>query len=165
MVKKALKISVSLFVLLAAMSFYSHSLWAIDTAAQAKAIEEKALERLQAQEWIVYVTPSSGRGVAETDVITFTADGKISSRNLLAQGYADTNFRVSVVGDGAIIWETMKVKEEKDLAFLRGELRGEMMTGGITLKLRTGKSEDYIFSTTQPSAAPVEELAPTRRRR
>jgi len=156
MIKQTVRTCAALFILSLALSFYSSNLLAIDkSAGQAKAREEKALETLKAREWIIYVTPGSGKGAAETDVITFTADGKISSKNLLAQGYVDTNFRISVTDDGTIIWETMKVREGNDLAFLRGELRGQAMAGSITYKLRTGKNVDYNFSTTHPSAVPV----------
>ncbi|MCM8795324.1 MAG: hypothetical protein NC928_01325, partial [Candidatus Omnitrophica bacterium] len=88
----------SVLILLFGVSFTL----AVDPATLAAQREVNARAKLKAQEWIVYLTPETG-GATETDVITFTPDDKISSKNLLAQGYEDTNFRVSVGDDGSIV--------------------------------------------------------------
>lgn len=122
-------------------------------AEQTKAAEEKARKQLKAHEWVVYVTQEGGKGAVETDVITFTEEGKVSSKNLLAKGYGDSNYRLTVGPDGVAVWETMKVDQGKNLAFLRGELRGGEMRGSIVLRSVRGITESYYYTT---SAAPAE---------
>lgn len=114
-------------------------------AQQAK--ETKARAMLKMKEWIVYLAPETGKGLAEEDVITFKEDGTVSSRNLLAQGFGDTNYRASVQDNGTIVWETMKAKENNDLVFLRGELSAGAMRGTYYFKPVRGKPSTYNFST------------------
>lgn len=133
-------------------------------AQQKKQAEAKARETLKAQEWVVYLTHEDGKPSSESDVITFTDAGKISSKNLLAKGYTDSNYRLTVEDSGVIIWETMKVNEDKDLAFLRGELRAGVMVGSIFFKPQKGRTETFYFTTVKPPLTVTEE-APKKKRK
>ena len=132
-------------------------------AQQRKTAEEKARRILKAKEWLVYVTSGSGKGKAEADVITFTEEGKVSSKNLFAQGYGDSNFRLTAQDDGSAVWETMKVDKDKNLAFLRGELRGNEMTGSIFMKSAAGVGSTYYYGTTQVQAPASSDKPPVKK--
>lgn len=121
-----------------------------EAAEKARAAEAKAREALKSQEWTVYLTTEDGRGTEEAEVIVFTPEDKVSLKNLLAKGYTDSNFRLTVPDEGTIVWETMKVDQDKNLAFLRGELRGNVMKGSIFYKPRKGETETVYFTTTKP---------------
>jgi len=121
---------------------------------------DQARAALQAKEWVVYLTPEGGKATGETDVITFTAEDKVSSKNLLAQGYGDSNFRLTIASDGAVVWETMKVDKDNNLAFLRGELRGNEMVGSIYMKYVKGTTSTNYYSTSLAPAAPAVSEAP-----
>lgn len=125
-------------------------------AQQAREAQLKAREILKAKEWIIYMTPASGQsGVTETDALTFNADDAVSSKNLSAQGYGSSNYRVTVEGGGLAAWETMQVNAGNDLVFLRGELRGEAMNGTIFMKPQKGQNKTYNFSTVKPVEEPA----------
>ena len=81
----------------------------------------QAKNRLESQEWQVYVTSTGKRAATETDVLSFV-EGKVESRNLSAQGYKKSNLNVGIQSDGTTIWETMQVNATNDLVFFRGEL-------------------------------------------
>lgn len=132
-------------------------------AQQRKAAEEKARRMLKSKEWGVYVTLESGKGKTEADVITFTAEGKVSSKNLLAQGYGDSNFRLTVQDDGIAVWETMKVDKDKNFAFVRGELRGSEMTGSIFMKSAAGVGSTYYYGTMQAQVPVSSEEPPVKK--
>lgn len=132
-------------------------------AQQRKAAEEKARRILKSKGWSVYVTPESGKGKTEADIITFTEEGKVSSKNLFAQGYGDSNFRLTVQDDGIAVWETMKVDKDKNFAFLRGELRGNEMTGSIFMKSASGVGSTYYYGTTQAQVPVSSEETPVKK--
>lgn len=132
-------------------------------AQQKKQAELKARQDLEAQEWVVYLTPESGRGRPEQDTVIFTKEGKVSSKNLLAKGYTDSNFRLTV-DNAVVVWETMKVNQDKDLVFLRGELKDGAMAGSYFYKPEKGRTETFYFTTVKP-AEPVREEAPKKKKR
>ena len=131
--------------------------------AKTEAAIARARDTLKAQEWVIYLTPEGGKAVGETDVITFTEEGEVSSKNLLAKGYGDSNFRLTVEANGMGVWETMKVDKDKNLAFLRGELIGSEMRGSIFMKSTRGTTETYYYSTsTAPTAPVISEVSETK---
>ena len=113
-----------------------------------KALEESARKALKAKEWAISISPESGSGKAEADVITFSEEGKISSKNLIAKGYHASNLALTIQDGGVAVWETMQSDENQNLAFLRGELRGGEMTGTIFMKSVKGIGTTYHYSTT-----------------
>lgn len=131
-------------------------------ANQRKAKEENVRQILKSREWIIYLVPQDSKGKPETDVLTFTEEGKIMSKNLIAKGYHASNFALTLSDGGVAVWETMQSDENQNLAFLRGELRGDEMTGSIVMKSVKGIGIAYSYST-MPSALPVPEEAPVKK--
>lgn len=117
---------------------------------------ENAKAALTGQEWTVYLSLANGRRPKDsTDVLTFK-EGKVSSKNLVAEGYPESNYTLSVTGDGVAVWETMQVNEKVGLAFLRGELHGTMMRGAISMQPQKGEKSTLYFSSEAPAAqAPI----------
>jgi hypothetical protein len=110
-----------------------------------------ANERLGAQEWVIYLTPKEAKRkpTIETDILIF-AEGKLTTKNLSAQGYTTSNCRVDIDDLGTITWETMQVNEEIGLVFLRGELKEEVMTGAVIRQPKEGKKQTFYYSTLMP---------------
>lgn len=131
-------------------------------AEQRKAKEENARQILKSREWIIYLAPQDSKGKPETDVLTFTEEGKIISKNLIAKGYNASNFALTLSDGGAAVWETMQSDENQNLAFLRGELRGDEMTGSIVMKSVKGIGTTYSYST-MPPFSPETEEAPVKK--
>ena len=120
---------------------------------------ENAKITLASKEWEVYLSMANGkRSKSPTDVLTFK-DGKVASKDLVAQGYAESNFTLSINGDGVAVWETMQVNEKVGLAFLRGELQGTVMRGAISMQPQKGEKSTLYFNSEAPraqaQAAPV----------
>jgi len=119
--------------------------------------EQSARGTLQSKEWPVYLNLESGKGKAETDTLTFTAEGQVSAKNLFAKGYGASNVRVTAQDDGSAVWETMQVDKDKNLVFLRGVLKGNEMTGSFFMKPVKGEPVTYFYTTVAPPAAAPEE--------
>lgn len=119
---------------------------------------KKGEQALSAREWIIHIWPADAKGKlsVETDVLVF-ANGKVTSKNLSAQGYSSSNYGLFVSDDGRISWETMQVRGETpkpiDLAFLRAQLfQDGSMKGGITLQPNKGAKKRFAFATQMPAA-------------
>lgn len=132
-------------------------------AAKRVALMQKAKQVLTAREWIIYVTikPVTAKEaeVIETDALTFT-DRTVLSKNLSTQGYSKkgSNYSLWVADDGSFTWETMQLNEEtQDIAFLKGEFRGSVMTGVIVYKPVKAEGATYYYTSqkAKPQAAAV----------
>ena len=119
-----------------------------------KGLELKARQTLKSQEWTVYLVPlelsKKEKPTVEIDILTFT-DMKVKSNNLSSKGYGESNYSLRVQEDGTAVWETMQVNENEDLVFLRGDLKGNQMSGIISMQPKKGTRKDYSFSTTMPT--------------
>lgn len=135
------------------------------TAAEEKqlALEAAAREKLMNKEWGIYLSARDGsaKGV-EADSLVFTEE-TVNSKNLSAAGYPASNYGLFVSPDGVIAWETMKSSSinKKNKAFLRGELRGDVMTGAVFMKPEVGNANTFIYSTVNPGNAPTTTLTTT----
>lgn len=127
-----------------------------ELAQKRKAAEQSARLTLSSKEWTVYVRPESGKGRTETDVLAFTAEGQVSAKNISAKGYNASNFRLTIQDDGLAVWETMQVDKDKNVVFLRGNLKGDEMAGSFFFKPVKGDPSTYLYTTVVP-AAPVQE--------
>ena len=134
---------------------------AAKTPEQLKAqVIQKAQQGLSLHEWAVYVTSTDAKGKAaiETDVLTFN-NGKITSRNLLAQGYPESNYGLAVQDNGTAVWETMQARElpgEVDIAFIRGALfPNGVLSGTIIMQPQKGASKAFEYSTVKPQTTPA----------
>ena len=108
----------------------------------------KAKEVLAAREWTVEVTPKGEKGAqgkSEMDILTFTLAGTLSSNTFSGQGYKVSNITVTPQEDGTIVWETMQMTEKGDVAFWRGELRNDTMSGLISLQPQQNVAREFIF--------------------
>lgn len=109
----------------------------------------KARKVLAGTVWTV-VTTLQGTKRPETGTETFTfTDRRVTTLNLANLGYAadGSNYSVTCESDGAIIWETMqKDAEGKGEVLLRGDLRGNIMTGVIDIHPARGARKIYYFT-------------------
>ena len=116
-----------------------------------KAAEKKAKETLAEKEWTIKVTQSASastkKAKPEIDVLTFSPEGKVTSKNSAAKGYPATNVTVTVQDNGTIIWETMQTNPEVGVLFWRGELNNTIMNGSLTLQPQKGSIEEFYFMT------------------
>ena len=134
-----------------------------DSALARKEAEARARVKLNAKTWTIQTISYVGKKTETgTDTLTFS-DGKITSKNLSEKGYATSNYTLTLKEDGVIIWETMQRTEGGDLAFWRGELQGEMMSGMFSLHPIKGEIRDFNFTTestevvaAQPETPPAE---------
>lgn len=135
-------------------------------AAKRAVFTEKAIQMLKSKEWAIYVTvkPATEKrtAVIETDTLAFT-DRTVLSKNLSSQGYSKggSNYSLSVADDGsAAVWETMQMQEnEKNIAFLRGELdlTSRAMRGSIVYKSDKSIGASYGYTTIEPAAQAISE--------
>ena len=115
-------------------------------AAALKAKQEKeAAALLNGTVWNVEMTPLSGEKKLVKDTLKFEG-GKITSIALSKEGYAPSNFTLTVEVGDLVIWETMQSKEGTGVVFWRGERQGETMRGILSKQPTDGKSTDYSFS-------------------
>lgn len=125
---------------------------------QRRAAEQSARLILSSKEWTVYVSPESGKGKTETDAITFISEGQVSTKNISAKGYSPSNFQLTIQDNGLAVWETMQVDKDKNVVFLRGNLKGDEMTGSFFFKPVKGSPSTYLYTTVAPPApAPAPE--------
>lgn len=133
-----------------------------ELAQKRKAAEQSARLALSSKEWTVYVSPESGKGRTETDVLAFTVEGQVSAKNISAKGYNASNFRLTIQDDGLAVWETMQVDKDKNVVFLRGNLKGDEMAGSFFFKPVKGDPSTYLYTTVVPPA-PAPEEAPKKK--
>lgn len=130
---------------------------------------DSARQELNSHEWTVYMTPSPENAVKrpaiEEDVLSFSGEGRVVSKNLLAKGYPESNYTLTVQDDGTAVWETMQVNEKEGLAFFRGELKNSAMKGVLSLQPQKGAKQTFYFSTTKPEVPvqPAKEEAPKKK--
>ena len=123
--------------------------------------EKKAKEVLASKEWPIKINQMGGKKPkSETDVLTFTAEGKVSSKNYSVKGYPASNFTVTLQsGRSTIVWETMQTNPEAGVLFWRGELDNDFMAGSLTLQNQKEAIEEYSF-VSAPVEAKVEAAQP-----
>lgn len=125
--------------------------------AQRKAAAAKARKTLDGTTWTVYTTlQQEGKGKPEKGTETFTfSERRITTENLAGQGYAPggSNYSTRIEANGTIVWETMQKHEEGEgEALLRGDLKGNVMTGVIDIQPATGSRKIYYFTSRKAAA-------------
>jgi len=117
--------------------------------AQRRTQIEKARKILAGTAWTVYTTLQEAKRPEEgTEVFTFT-ERRVTTQNLANQGYGmdGSNYSTSYEPDGTLVWETMqKYKDGEGEAILRGDLRGDVMTGVIDIQPAKGARRIYYFT-------------------
>ena len=134
--------------------------WALAETAKPKAdsaalrkqqMEQASREELASKQWTIQVTPKVARRneIAEVDVLTFT-DTTVKSSNLSIKGYSESNYALHIEADGTAVWETMQGTNTSDTALLRGELKGDVLRGSISMQPEKGERTVYLFSSGVP---------------
>ena len=140
-----------------------------DLEAQRKAAVTKARKTLDGTTWMVYTTlQQEGKGKPEKGTETFTfSERRITTGNLASQGYAPggSNYSTRIEADGTVVWETMQKHEGGEgEALLRGDLKGNVMTGVIDIQPASGSRKIYYFTSRkekpQIKAASTESITP-----
>lgn len=109
-------------------------------------IESRVREILAAKDWLVYLSDADGKkNVTDVDVLTFS-EGKFISKSLSNKGYPMSNFTIAVSSDGAVSWETTQMTENGDMAFWKGQLQSEIMSGVLSLHTLKGQLQDFYFT-------------------
>jgi hypothetical protein len=116
-----------------------------------EALRERVRAQLDGSTWTLELRPDAG-GKAVQDTVAF-AGRTVSSKWLTKAGYNASNYSVQVEADGLAIWETMQSNEKEGLAFWRGELRGEKMSGILSKQPTEGAAVNYRFTATKLGAA------------
>ena len=152
-----------LFVFLAALCFLSSPAFAKTKAEEdvlaemRKKVAEKR-EELNGSEWQITIKPQAGVSkptVLDADTLTFQ-NGKFISSQMTKKGFAQTNYTVTVQGDGPAVWETMQTSSDKTqgVAFWRGEWKDELLTGVIVRQLPEKPNEEYYFTSSVRKSIP-----------
>ncbi len=125
-------------------------------AAIRKEVEIKKAE-LNGTSWDVEIKSNSGKGILSgKDTLTFQ-DERFRSQKAEKNGYAATNYTLTVQENGPTIWETMQTSKDGEATFWRGEWKEDVMSGVISRQITEGKqtsNEDYNFSSSSKKAVP-----------
>lgn len=110
--------------------------------------EAKAKAALTAKDWTIYVKAiSEVDAKPSADVLVFSPT-QVTSKDLYNKGYPASDYTINFKDDGTILWEAIQISSKRDMAFLRGELRGEVMVGILSLKSSSGDITDFYFTNT-----------------
>jgi hypothetical protein len=111
-----------------------------------RTLREQKRAQLNNTQWSAELLAMSGEGKKHKDVLIFK-DNHFSSEAYVKQGFAATNYTVSVQEDGSLVWETMQTAADGQLVFWRGEVSSDMksMRGVVSKQKAGGESEDYSF--------------------
>jgi len=144
-----LGLAVTLLILLTAVISGARAESTDELQAQHRAQIAKARKALASTTWTVVTTLQGTKKHEEgTETFTFT-DRRVTTLNLANLGYAadGSNYSVTCESDGAIVWETMqKDAEQKGEVLLRGDLKGNVMTGVIDIHPARGARKIYYFT-------------------
>ncbi len=119
--------------------------------------QAKAKEKLSTHEWVINLTlrgEKSATAKTDTDILTFS-NGTVTSSNLSGKGYGASNITVNIQDDGTIVWETMQTTDKGEMAFWRGELRNDVMSGILSMQNPKGASEEFFFASVKAEAKPA----------
>jgi len=116
-------------------------------AAKPPTPEEQIKAQLHGTRWAIEMTPlsASGKAKAHKDTVEFGA-GTVASDRLTKAGYLQSNYTLTIGGDGVPVWETMQTKEGEGVAFWRGELHGSAVRGVLSKHPLDGPAEDFSFT-------------------
>lgn len=96
--------------------------------------------------WEVEVHPITGIDSAstQTDHLEFR-NGKVTSQQLVAQGFSPSNYTLTLQHDGTIVWGTMQTSKAGTVVCWRGEWRGQMMRGILTRQVPGQPVRNFSF--------------------
>jgi hypothetical protein len=119
---------------------------------------QKKMALLNNSEWQIEMTPLSGKGKKETEIVTFK-NNQVALAGFSKKGFPTTNITLTVQADGTVIWETMQTSEKAGICFWRGELDKAMtvMRGVLSHKIDDKTKDDYSFSSISRRALPADK--------
>lgn len=127
-------------------------------------LTEEKRKALDGTEWdIDIVRMADTKKKKESDKLRFV-NNKVYIEKFDAQGYHASNYSLRVQPDGVVVWETMQTSEDGSTLFLRGDWRGERMTGIIVKHPKKGKNEDFAFVSTGSRKLDKTALEPEKER-
>ena len=113
----------------------------------------KKMTQLNNTEWQIEMTPLSGKGKKELEIVTFK-NNQVSFANFSKKGFPMTNITLTIQNDGSVIWETMQTSEKAGICFWRGEMDKTManMRGVLSHKVDDKTKDDYSFASSSRKA-------------
>jgi hypothetical protein len=122
-------------------------------------VVNKKKAEVNGTQWVIETKPMNGKGRGEKDVLSF-ADNKVSSKNMVARGFAATNYSMRLIEDNeTYAWETMQISEKEGVAFWRGDIGPDgIMRGVISIRDKKNITSDFNFhsmETGKTAPAPV----------
>jgi hypothetical protein len=119
---------------------------------------KKKMAQLNNTEWQIEMTPISGKGKKEAEVISFK-DSKVTASSFSKKGFPATNISLTIQDDGTVIWETMQTSEKAGICFWRGELDKAVMTmrGVLSHKIDDKSKMDYSFLSISRRVLPADK--------
>jgi len=108
-------------------------------------IAQAARDKLNYATWDIHLTQMTANPKKDVfdDKVVFEAN-KVRSEKLSSQGFGATNYTVTLSGD-TIVWETMQSSGDKGIAFWKGEINGDAMSGVMSRHLPDTTIKDYTF--------------------
>ena len=96
--------------------------------------------------WALQVKPmyAAGSGGVVVDELRFES-GKVVSSTLAAQGFAGSNYSLTIQGNGVVLWETMQTGPNNEVVCWRGEWDGKTMHGVMTRQLPGQVVTNFAF--------------------
>lgn len=140
-------LTISIAVLLGFCLIQTSLSWAVDIQDLRKLAETKKAE-LNNTKWAITVSPMSGPGKGEADIVEF-ADNKVISKNMASAGFPPADFNVRVLEDGTVVWDAMQQTEKGDIMLWRGDISGGVMSGVLSRRDSNGKVFDFKFTGTR----------------
>lgn len=121
-----------------------------------RALVAQKMTLLNNTEWQIELSPLSGKGKKETDVVTFK-NNQVSLANFGKKGFPATNITLTVQPDGSLIWETMQTSEKNGICFWRGEIDKGVtaMRGVLSHKIDEKTKQDYSITSTSRRTLPA----------
>ncbi len=116
-------------------------------------LAKQAQETLNQKSWTVNVLlQGQKRAKGFTDVLTFSGKSMVS-QYLSSKGFGGSQYSLRIEPDKAAVFETVQRDAGDNIAMWRGELRGERLSGTLTIRYKdTGAVEVYSFSTISAEA-------------
>jgi hypothetical protein len=99
-------------------------------------------EELNGTEWQIRLIPVA-EGKEDADIISFVQH-KFVSGKLSAKGYSSPNYSWAIEDEKTVVWETIQAGPQ-GAASWRGEVEEGKMKGMLSLRDKSGKTQDFSF--------------------
>lgn len=102
--------------------------------------------QLAGTSWDIQIAAANGIGAkpVQEDELHFDS-GKVISEFLSKQGFAATNYSLTLQPDGTSIWETMVTAQSGEIICWQGEVAGNRMRGMMTRQLPGQETLNFSF--------------------